>query len=189
MAVRPPRPVPMTLFSFEAVPTAIAVFGQSELQMVLGRSDGFSGRERATITLTTTLGALDARTVTTNADGVAVTRLRGDGTAGTAVVTARLSDGLTAEVSIQIGGAATRCRRPCGAGSDHLLRKLDHLDSGEQRRRLGETRRTPAPELEPGSPGCSKPDDRRKRRREHGVFRQPGPDRYGGDLSSGRGQR
>ena len=138
----PTQPTPTTLLSIEAVPAAIGVFGQSQIQVLVRRTDG-TAVARATITLSSTLGNLDAVTVTTDEDGGAVTTLRGNGAAGTASVVARLNDGLTAETSVQIGGTAPSVQvraQPeiiSSSGSSVILIQVTNADgSVRQRDRL-----------------------------------------------------
>ncbi len=138
----PTQPTATTLISVEAVPAAIGVFGQSRIQILVGRTDG-SAVQGATISVSTTLGTLDTGSVTTDADGRAATTLRGDGTAGTAVVTARMSDGLAAEISVQVGGTSPSVQvraQPAtisSSGSSVILIQVTNADgSVRQRDRL-----------------------------------------------------
>ncbi|MEM9592706.1 MAG: Ig-like domain-containing protein [Acidobacteriota bacterium] len=103
----PTGPLPDTL-TLTADPTSIAVFGNTRITAVARRGDG-SPIEGATVSFTTTVGTLDAATAATDANGAAVTRLRGDGQNGTARLEARLgTSAVRAVLQVSVGSNGRR---------------------------------------------------------------------------------
>ncbi|MCB1036601.1 MAG: hypothetical protein KDD47_22440 [Acidobacteria bacterium] len=87
--------------SLSANPAVIPASGTSTLSAVL--SEGGGAISGAQIVFTTTLGRIDGDRQNTNAQGIATTRLIGQGVAGTARITASSpSTGASAEISVTL---------------------------------------------------------------------------------------
>lgn len=95
-----------TVVSVSVNPSKIALDGAATVRVVAVRPNGTPVTPGTLVTFTTSLGTIDT-SVATDAQGVAVATLRGDGRRGTATVTVRTGsvEAQTAEVTIGLDGA------------------------------------------------------------------------------------
>ncbi len=103
------RPTPVAPgeagLTISANPARIEVDGRSTITVIARKSDGNPVNEGTEINFSTTLGTIDTL-VTTTDRGIAEAVLRGDGTVGTAMVSASSGAAAPVDVEVQIGSLA-----------------------------------------------------------------------------------
>lgn len=95
-----------TMLTISASPTEIGVNGVSTIRVTALRANGTTVNPGTIIRLDTTLGTIEAQ-VETDANGVGLATLRGDGRVGTATVTARSGSAEAATIEVTIGEVAS----------------------------------------------------------------------------------